>query len=200
MYACEWPPKPLKYWFWGYKHTLVSKQFHKHRKHKSSHQGCHIHTSAVLGLVAQSCSTFCDPMDCSPPDSSVYGDSPGKNTGVDCHSFLQGIFLTQGSNLGLLHRRQILYRLRNIESNRNQSRLKWLPSPVFLPGKLLGQRSLAGYSPWGRKELDTAERLTLSPFLIYIYIVTKHWNCHNKPRGLTVMIHGYTVNNSKCCV
>ena len=34
---------------------------------------------------------------------------PGKNTGVGCHSLLQGIFPTQGSNLGLLHRRQILY-------------------------------------------------------------------------------------------
>ena len=36
-------------------------------------------------------------------------NSPGKNSGVDCHFFLQGIFLTQGSNLGLLHYRQILY-------------------------------------------------------------------------------------------
>ena len=36
---------------------------------------------------------------------------PGKNTGVDCHSLLQGIFLTQGLNLGLLHCRQILYQL-----------------------------------------------------------------------------------------
>ena len=35
----------------------------------------------------------------------------GKNTGVGCHSFLQGIFPTQGSNLGLLHCRQILYLL-----------------------------------------------------------------------------------------
>ena len=34
--------------------------------------------------------------------------SPGKNTGVDCHFLLQGIFLTQGSNPGLLHCRQIL--------------------------------------------------------------------------------------------
>ena len=33
-------------------------------------------------LVAQSCLTLCDPMDCSPPGSSVHGDSPGKNTGV----------------------------------------------------------------------------------------------------------------------
>ena len=38
-------------------------------------------------------------------------DSPGKNTGVDCHFLLQGIFLTQGWNLDLLHRRQILYHL-----------------------------------------------------------------------------------------
>ena len=35
-------------------------------------------------------------MDCSPPDSSVHGDSPGKNTGVSCHAFFQGIFPTQG--------------------------------------------------------------------------------------------------------
>ena len=32
--------------------------------------------------------------------------------------------------------------------------LKWQPITVFLPGKFHGQRSLAGYSPWGRKELD----------------------------------------------
>ena len=31
---------------------------------------------------------------------------------------------------------------------------------MFLPGKSYGQRSLAGYGPWGRKESDTAERLT----------------------------------------
>ena len=36
-------------------------------------------------------------------------DSPGRNTGVGCHSLLQGIFLTQGSKLGLLHCRQSLY-------------------------------------------------------------------------------------------
>jgi len=32
---------------------------------------------------------------------------------------------------------------------------KWQPTPVFLPGKSHGQRSLAGYSPWGHKESDT---------------------------------------------
>ena len=34
-------------------------------------------------------------------------------------------------------------------------RRKWLPAPVFLPGEFHGQRSLVGYSPWGRKELYT---------------------------------------------
>ena len=38
-------------------------------------------------------------------------NSPGKNTGVDCHSLLQGIFPTQGSNLGLLPCRMILYHM-----------------------------------------------------------------------------------------
>ena len=48
-------------------------------------------------------------MDCSPTVSSVHEDSPGKNTGVGCHALLQGIFPTQGSNLGLPHCRQIVY-------------------------------------------------------------------------------------------
>ena len=38
-------------------------------------------------------------------------DSPGKNNGVGCHALLQGIFPTQGLNLGLLHCRWILYHL-----------------------------------------------------------------------------------------
>ena len=47
---------------------------------------------AVLCLVAQLCLSLFDPMDSRPPGSSVHGDSPGKNTGVDCHDLLQGIF------------------------------------------------------------------------------------------------------------
>ena len=66
-------------------------------------------TGAFLGgvkvLVIQLCPTLCDPIDC-PWDSS------GKNTGVGNHSLLQGIFPTQGLNLGLLHCRQILHGLR----------------------------------------------------------------------------------------
>ena len=38
-------------------------------------------------------------------------------------------------------------------------RRKWQPSPEPLPGESHGQRSLVGYSPWGRKESDTTEKL-----------------------------------------
>ena len=41
-------------------------------------------------------------------------------------------------------------------------RSKCLPTPVFLPGESHGQKSLVDYSPWGRKESDMTERLTLS--------------------------------------
>ena len=38
-------------------------------------------------------------------------------------------------------------------------RRKWQSTPALLPGKSHGRRSLIGYSPWGRKESDTTERL-----------------------------------------
>ena len=79
-----------------------------------------IHLYCVC-LVTQSCLTLCKLMDCSPPGSSVLGwDSPGKNTGLSCHSFLQGLFLIQGLNLGLLNCRWILYHL------------SYQGSPIFL--------------------------------------------------------------------
>ena len=51
--------------------------------------------------VTQLCLTLSNPVDCSPPGSSVHGII-SKNTGVGCHFLLQGIFLTQGLNLHLL--------------------------------------------------------------------------------------------------
>ena len=58
---------------------------------------------AGLCLITQSCPTLCRP-----PEFSVRGDSPGKNTTVGCYALLQGTFPTQGSNPGLLHCRWIL--------------------------------------------------------------------------------------------
>ena len=45
-------------------------------------------------------------------------------------------------------------------------RRKWNPTPVFLPGKSHGWKSLVGYSPWGHKELDTTERLHFTSSLL----------------------------------
>ena len=47
-------------------------------------------------------------------------------------------------------------------------RRKWLPIPVFLPGEFHGWRSLAGYCPWGCKELNTIKQLT---FLLHFPMI-----------------------------
>ena len=47
-------------------------------------------------------------------------------------------------------------------------RRKWQPTPVLLPGKSHGKRSLVGYSPWGCKELDTTERVHFHFQIIYV--------------------------------
>ena len=82
--------------------------------------------SAYVCSVAQLCPTLWDLMDCSPPGSSVHGDSPGKNPGVVCHALLQGIFPTQRSDPGLPHCRWILYCLSQEGSPRI---LEWVAYP-----------------------------------------------------------------------
>ena len=77
-------------------------------------------------LVTQSCPTLCNPMDYSPPGSSVHGDSTGKNNRVGCHALLQGIFPTQRSNPGFPHCRQVLYCLSHQGSPRI---LEWVATP-----------------------------------------------------------------------
>ena len=52
-------------------------------------------------------------------------------------------------------------------------RRKWQPTPVFLFGKSHGQRSLVGYSPWGRKELDMTEQLNQLPW-VHLSLVSSH--------------------------
>ena len=130
-------------------------------------------------------------MDLSLPGSTVHGDSPGKNTGVDCQALLQGIFPTQGSNpcpLCLLHWQAgslllvppvkplvhcgMFFQQLQMVNNLSAMQQTWVqflgqedplrPTPVFLPGEFHGWKTLVGYSPWGSKELDRTERLTLS--------------------------------------
>ena len=59
----------------------------------------HVHVCSA----AQSCTALMRPCGLQPTWLLCPWESPGKNTGVGCHAFLQGIFLTQGSNLSLLH-------------------------------------------------------------------------------------------------
>ena len=86
-------------------------------------------------VVSLSCVwLFATPMDCSPPGSSVHGDSPGKNAGVDCHAPLQG-FPAWGLNLGLPHCRWIqLYHLNHQGTN--------LLNASYVPGTILSIRDL----------------------------------------------------------
>ena len=58
--------------------------------------------------VAESCWTLYDPHGLQPTRLLYPWNSPGKNTGVDCHFILHEIFPTQGSNPDLPHYRQIL--------------------------------------------------------------------------------------------
>ena len=41
---------------------------------------------------------------------------------------------------------------------------KWQPTPVFLPGKSQGQRSLVGYSPWGHRRVDSVTKITIMEY------------------------------------
>ena len=61
-------------------------------------------------LVTQSCPTLCKPRTV-PARLLCPWNSPSKNTGMGCHSLLQGIFQTQGLNVGLLQYRQVFYHL-----------------------------------------------------------------------------------------
>ena len=91
----------------------------------------HMYQQSVVAVVSLSCVWhFCDPMDCSPPRLLCPWNSPGKNTGVDYHFLLQGIFPTQGSNLHLEHCRQILYHWASSEAL--VSTIEMLLNPVFL--------------------------------------------------------------------
>ena len=47
----------------------------------------------------------------------------------------------------------------NVDLSKSIQRRRWHPTPVLLPGKSHGQRSLVGCSPWGRRESDTTEQL-----------------------------------------
>ena len=111
----------------------------------SSFPGCwDICGVCVHAKSLQSCLTLCSLLECSPPGSSFHGILHAR--------ILEWIAIpsSKGSSppRDWTQVRKILWRR------------KWQPTPVLLPGKSHGQRSMVGsYSPWGHKESDMTERL-----------------------------------------
>ncbi|KAB0386208.1 hypothetical protein FD755_001164 [Muntiacus reevesi] len=63
---------------------------------------------------------------------------------------------------------EYFYRIYLVKCNKAiEMSMKWQHTPVFLPGKSHGQRSLVGYSPWGHKESDTTEHTRTQPLKYY---------------------------------
>ena len=90
-----------------------------------------------FSLVAQSCPTLCDPMDCSMPGFPVHHQLPCGSAGKES--------ACNAGDLGLIPWRR-----------------ERLPTPVFWPGEFHGL-----YSPWGCKESDTTEQLALALMLTF---------------------------------
>ena len=112
---------------------------------------------AVLCLVAQSCLTLCDLMDCSPPGYTVAPLS----VEILQARILEWIAISscKGSSQPR-DQIQVSHTADKFFTTEPPGwRRQWHPTPVFLPGKSHGWRSLVGCSPWGRKESDTTERL-----------------------------------------
>ena len=110
--------------------------------------------------VAQSCPTLSDPMDCSLPSSSIHGIFQARVLEWSSIAFSASEQLVRSN-----------FKLSKVEATEKEFacqcmrhrrfgfnpwvrkipwRRKWQPSPVFLPGKSHGQRSLAGYNLWPR--------------------------------------------------
>ena len=96
-------------------------------------------------LCAQSCLTLCNAMDCSPQGSSVHGIFHARTLQWVTISLLQ---LTKWFIYYLVDKiyEVVLYLELSLTS---YWRRQWHPTPVLLPGKSHGQRSLVGCSPWG---------------------------------------------------
>ena len=85
----------------------------------ASKRTCYLFSLTPASVLCISCSVvsdLCNPMECGlqPARPFCPWDFPGRKTRVRCHPLFQGTLQTQGSNPGLLHRRQILYHLNHL--------------------------------------------------------------------------------------
>ena len=110
-------------------------------------------------------------------------NSPGKNTGVGFHFLLQEIFQTQGLNPGLLHCRQILYRLSHQGSPKI---LEWVACPLgdlSDPGiEGIGVSCIAGrfFSSWATRKAKENGADFFKVSVCFIYVILKDWFTHSE--------------------
>ena len=145
---------------------------------KNTGVGCHFLLQCIKvkseSEVPQSCLTLSNPMDCSPPGSSVHGifQATVLEWGAIAFSLIldsEKAMTPHSSTLALkIHRRRSLVGCSpwGCEESDTTSlplftfmhrRRKWQPTPLFLPGESQGRRSLVGCRQWGRTESDTTE-------------------------------------------
>ena len=108
-----------------------------------------VHKRGLLPTLCVSCSVTSNslqPHGLKPTRLLCPWDSPGKNTGVGCHSLLQGIFLTQGPNPSFLHCRQILYCLSH-QGSLTLRHLSSLAGKNGIPDKVQNTRSHVNVQP-----------------------------------------------------
>ena len=108
-------------------------------------------------------------------------NSPGQNTGVGSLSLLQGIFPTQGSNLGLPHCRQIFYQLSHKGSPRILERVAYpFSSGSSQPKNWTGVSCIAGrfFTNWTIREAGC--KLTSTHMLLWAIFFCLMWDAHNR--------------------
>ena len=125
-------------------------------------------------------------------------DSPGNSTGVDCHSLLQGIFPTWGSNPGLPNCRQTLYRLSHQESPfSKKDPVNSNVSPLFSPCSdiqvfLILRRDIVLYYTGNSWCFNTNYRGRMSQYVMLNPLFVFWWNF------ITYIVSYQDVQNFKC--
>ena len=139
---------------------------------KNTGVGCHFLLQCMKvkseSEVSQSCPTLSDPMDCSPPGFSIHGICQARvqEWGAIAFSRMTSTSALLTTPKSLTVTKMVNQKQCSISVGKDLAlfsdifrRRQWHPTPVLLPGKSHGRRSLVGYSPWGREESDTTEQL-----------------------------------------